>query len=165
MDTNDRKGIHENGSHRRKSASSLCRFVSIRVHSWLISFHRNWFPALIDSYERKDTVCDAKLFASHITRYPHLYWNRHRSSADSFYPRITSNGVPYPDWLKKRHSFHRNGHNARLRGFRCKNPAAEVHLRSYPSTKNVAIWIGVHRHCDRLNNQFASGLFGHLESF
>jgi len=51
--------------------------LPLRVHSWLISFYRNRFPALIDSYERKDTVCDAKLFASHITRYPHLYWNRH----------------------------------------------------------------------------------------
>jgi len=108
-------------------------------------------------------VRDAKLFASHVTRYPYLYWNRHRSSTDPFYPRITSNCVPYPYWLKKRHPFHRNGHNACIPRFRRTNSAAQVHLGGYPSTENVALWISVHWHGNRLDNQFASGLLGHLE--
>src|SRR5438132_1576606 len=75
-----------------------------------VTFYRNRSAGLIDSYERKHAVCDAKFFASHIARYPYLYWNGHRGSTDPFYPRITSNGVPYPYWLEKRHPFHRYSH-------------------------------------------------------
>ncbi len=108
-------------------------------------------------------MCDSKLFASHVTRHPYFYGNRHRSSPDSFYSRITSNCVPYPHRFEKRHSFHRHCNDPRLCGFRRKNSAAQVHLRGQPPAENVAIWIGVLRHRNRLNNQLASGLVGHFE--
>ena len=95
------------------------KFVSIRGE---FLFTGIGFPFSSTATRRKDAVCDAKLFASHITRYPYLYWNRHRSSTDSLYPRITSNCVPYPYWLKKGHSFHRNGNNARFAVFAARIP-------------------------------------------
>src|SRR5262249_53636734 len=83
------------------------------------------------------------------------------SSPDSLYPRVASNCVPYPYWLEERHSFHCHRNNARLRSFRRKNSATQVHLRGQPSAENIPIRIGVLRHGNRLNNQFASGLLGH----
>ena len=128
------------------------------------TLYRNGFPRLIDSDKCKDTVCDAKLLAGHVTCYPYFYRNRHGGPPDPFYSRITSNRVPYPHRLEERHPFHRHGNDARFRSLRRKNSAAQVHLRGQPSPENVAIWIGVRRHRNRLNNQLASGLLGHLRN-
>ena len=108
---------------------------------------------------------DAVILAGHVTRYPYLYRDRHRGSPNSFHSRITSDRVPYAYRLEKGHPFHRYGNNARLRGLCRKNPAAEVHLRGQPSAENVSVRIGVPGHGNRLNNEFASRLVGHLECF
>src|SRR6185369_13412667 len=136
----------------------------IRHSSFLTApaFYRNWFPGFINSNESKHAVCDAKLFAGHIARYPNLDRNGHGSPADSLHPRITSDRVPYAHRFEKRHSFHRRGNDTRLRSFRRKNAAAKIHLGRHPSAENVAVWICVLWHGNRLDHQLPSGLIGHL---
>src|SRR5207247_6110746 len=113
------------------------------------TLHRDRFPKFVNSHQSKDAVCNATLLAGHVTRYPHLYRNRHRRPPDFLDSRITPHGVPYPHWFEKRHPFHRHGDDSRLCGFRSKNPAAKVHLRGQPSAENVNVPTYVLRHAKR----------------